>query len=274
MTGGAPYERLLGARMARGEQLETLAERTGVRLPQLVAIEEGRFADLPQGIYARAAIRSYAIAYGLDPDGILAECKALLPQAADPIQTIARMRGVRQAAEPAVEAPADPAAPSWRPFAAAAIDALIVGGMLVTVTACAALFARVSLTALVPSAVPLAFVGGVLAIWYFVWFGGLLGSTLGGWALGSGRPAPEPAPLRLRAIAVRALYAATEDARAIAVLGRWAGQRVRQFDAVRSVLRRAPSPWPLRPHDPSPAPWSPENRPDGAPPPLLPLRRG
>lgn len=274
MTAGPPHERLRRARMARAESLQALSERTGLRIQQLRAVEEGRFTDLPAGIYARAAIRSYATAYGLDPNDIVTECELSLPQAPDPILAIGRMHGVRQTAEPAAKAPIDPRRPSWRPFAAAAIDALVVGGLLIAFSVCAALLTRASFRALTPSAAPLALVGAVLGVSYFIWFGGLGGTTLGALAVGAGRPLQTSEPLTLRAIADRALHAASEDLRAGQVLVRWAGQRFKPVDAVRSVRRRVPLPWQPRRRDPAPEPWSPEHQQAAAPPRLLPLRRG
>jgi cytoskeletal protein RodZ len=54
----------------------TLAEisiRTKICTRYLRAIEEGRFEELPGGIYGRSYIRQYAAAAGLDPDALLAD---------------------------------------------------------------------------------------------------------------------------------------------------------------------------------------------------------
>jgi hypothetical protein len=47
----------------------------------VAAIEDGRFADLPAGIYARTALSAYARAVGLEPSAVLARFEAALPSA-------------------------------------------------------------------------------------------------------------------------------------------------------------------------------------------------
>src|SRR5947207_7039025 len=95
MDGGPLREQLGRARAACGEELSALSRRTGIRLQHLRAIEEGRFADLPPGIYARSTIRAFAGACGLDAAAVLADCEPLLPTVDDPINALARkVRGV------------------------------------------------------------------------------------------------------------------------------------------------------------------------------------
>src|SRR6185503_5400813 len=89
MDGGALRERLRRARAACGEELSTLSRRTGIRLQHLRAIEDGRFGDLPPGIYARSAVRAFAEACHLDPADVLADCEPFLPRVDDPIGALA-----------------------------------------------------------------------------------------------------------------------------------------------------------------------------------------
>jgi uncharacterized RDD family membrane protein YckC len=229
-------ERLAAARAASGEPLAALARRIGVRQENLAAIEQGRFADLPSGIYGRAAVRSFAAAYGLDPAEALAACEALLRNVEEPIEGLARIRGLRQARPAPVakaEAPAAPQPhralpspgddwlefPDWRPLAAAAIDAGLIAGLLLLVTVSAALSLVVPIAALQGSAVPLALVGLVLGLGYFVWFGGLGGATLGARAMHLRAASSEAAMLTLRDIANRTARSATADVRCIVRLG-------------------------------------------------------
>src|SRR5262245_61842424 len=111
MDGAVLPERLRRARAACGEELSALASRTGIRLHHLRAIEDGRFGDLPPGIYARSAVRAFAQACRLDPDALLADCDALLPQVDDPIGALARKCGVSLAA-PACVRPSEEAHPA------------------------------------------------------------------------------------------------------------------------------------------------------------------
>jgi len=269
MNAVAPHERLSRARAERGEDLERLSARTGLRVHHVRAIEAGRFADLPPGIYARAAIRSLAVAYALDADDILRDCEALLPRVDDPIEALARLRGVAPAAEPATAAaaarPAGPL-PGWRTFAAASVDGAIAGALLAAAGAGAALLARVSPAALQASAGPLFLIGLFLGAGYYIWLGGLAGTTMGEIVVGGARRARDPRPLTLRAIALRTLAAATADARGIRALGQCAGRRL--ILAGRSVRPPAPSPSPPRSLDRVEAlTWSMRGRASVPPPP-------
>ncbi len=60
------------ARSARGLELVDLAELTHVRQDYLRALEEGRYDDLPEDVYARNFVRLYAQAVGIPSDDALA----------------------------------------------------------------------------------------------------------------------------------------------------------------------------------------------------------
>src|SRR6185503_4093515 len=177
-------ERLRRARTSRGEELAELAARTGLRESVLRAIEDGRFDLLPPGIYARAAIRSYSSAVGLDPGEILDECATELPAVAEPIRAIGRLRGIRTVPEQPIAttgsvevAAADK--PDWRLAAAAAVDALVVGAMLLAVIALARVATAAPLATIGASgAFSLAVMGSILASSYFAWFA-VSGTTAG-----------------------------------------------------------------------------------------------
>lgn len=70
---GAPAlgEQLREARERAGLDLSDLAEVTHVRRIYLAALEEGRYADLPENVYARNFVRLYANAVGLAPEPLL-----------------------------------------------------------------------------------------------------------------------------------------------------------------------------------------------------------
>jgi Helix-turn-helix domain len=277
MTGVAPHERLRRARAERGEDVEALSARTGLRPHHVRAIEEARFADLPPGIYGRAAIRTFAAAYALDSEEVLADCEPLLPRLEDPISALARSHGMVSAP---TQSPAEPARAAiaattltWRPFGAASLDGAIAGALLLTVSAGTALLARVSLAALSSSGVSLFLVGLVLGSAYYVWLGGLGGTTFGEYAVGPAHRRRDPRPLTLRAIALRTIAAATADARAIHACGQWTGQRLRRGGG-RSAPPPEPSPSPPRlPDREELLTWSMSRR-ASVPPPRLRPRRG
>jgi hypothetical protein len=273
MASAAPQELLRCARARRGEDLAALSARTGLRLQHIRAIEEGRFGDLPAGIYARAAIRSFAAAYELDPDEVLAGCEGLLPGVEDPIDALGRARGIARAPEPA-------AAPPWRAIvvegrrlrtlAAATVDGAIVAALLLATSLAAALLARVSIRALSSSAVSLFVVGFIFGAGYYVWMGGLSGTTFGEYAVGPAMLHRDPRPLTLHAIVLRTLGAATADARAIYRMGTWTRQRFTP-GAARSVPPPAPLPSPPPLPDREEAlTWSANRRASVPPPPLHP----
>jgi Helix-turn-helix domain len=273
MTSGAPHEQLRSARAQRGEDLAGLSARTGLRVHHIRAIEDGRFSDLPAGIYARSAVRSFAVAFGLDADAVLADCDALLPHVDDPIGGLARARGIAPAPEQTTQAPSRTivvAGRRLRTFAAATLDAAVTGVLLIAASAAAALLARVSFAALESSALPLFVVGLIFAVAYYVWMGGLSGTTFGEYAV-SVEPLPrDPRPLTLRAIGLRTLAAATADARAIYVLGAWTARRLTR-GAARTDPPTALSPLPPPPADREEAlTWSMNRRASVPPPPLHP----
>lgn len=64
------------ARLEQGLTIEDVAVQTKIRPQFLVAIEEGRFEDLPDRAYVRAFLRTYARALGVDPESITLEYEA------------------------------------------------------------------------------------------------------------------------------------------------------------------------------------------------------
>lgn len=226
------------ARAAGGEDLTCLAKRIGVREEHLRAIEEGRLADLPKGIYGRAAIRSFAQACGFDPLETLAACEPFLAPVDEPISALGRLHGVRQPRTPAPVNDPLPLAPqpaasstvstapvaqqlrdAGRVLGAAAADAVVVVALLLVLVVCAVTALTVPVSALATAGPAFGVMGALLAASYFAWFGGLRGATLGEQLLRVDEGSAG-APLRtLNAIGRRALQAATRDATVILRLG-------------------------------------------------------
>ncbi|MEO0062914.1 MAG: hypothetical protein RLZZ08_1474 [Pseudomonadota bacterium] len=74
--------RLRAAREASGMNLEQVAAETRISMRNLVAIEDGAFADLPGRTYAIGFSRSYARLLGLDPEAIVGDVRHELDQQA------------------------------------------------------------------------------------------------------------------------------------------------------------------------------------------------
>jgi Helix-turn-helix domain len=85
------------ARVRRGLNLSHLAAST-LLSPRIVQkIDEGRFAELPGGLYARSYIRTFATAVGLDAEETVRELAEYLPVEEDPFTT---MRNIARACDP------------------------------------------------------------------------------------------------------------------------------------------------------------------------------
>src|SRR3569832_1971528 len=95
MTPEFVSQQLKSARLTREQDLAAFARQVGVPVHHLCAIEEGRFADLPSGIYGRSAVKSYASACGLDAAEMLAAVEPWLRAVDDPIFGLARLKGLR-----------------------------------------------------------------------------------------------------------------------------------------------------------------------------------
>ncbi|WP_106497560.1 helix-turn-helix domain-containing protein [Lentibacillus sp. Marseille-P4043] len=72
--------RLKEARMEKELSLDSVQETTKIQKRYLMAIEEGNFHILPGKFYARAFIKEYANAVGLDPNELLEEYKEEIPE--------------------------------------------------------------------------------------------------------------------------------------------------------------------------------------------------
>jgi len=74
-------DRLKEARESHNISLDDLQESTKIQKRYLQAIEDGNFNLLPGTFYAKAFIKEYALAVGLDPKELLAEHSDELPEA-------------------------------------------------------------------------------------------------------------------------------------------------------------------------------------------------
>lgn len=164
------------ARLARGVALADVAAATRIDVRMLEHIEQGRFDQLPRGVYARAWIRAYAAAIDLDSADVLRRIDAALPRVDEDLRTIVEVRA---------RASGSLAATTWRPAAAAAADALVLCAadsvfVLLSAAACGESVRALVNGALVPFAVLFAILSGA----YFLILGGGGGRTLGAMVFG------------------------------------------------------------------------------------------
>ncbi len=185
--GSGLHERLRLARERRGTPLATIARERGVREQNLLLIEQDRFEELPTGLYGRNAVRAYAVAVGIPPEEALAEVAARLRDPEDPIDGLARVRGLERSQRgrravtvaPSVARPARlPMA--WRPQAAALIDSAILLTLDTLVIQLTALVAGVGAADILRMALPsMLVICAVIAALYFVLLGGIGRATIG-----------------------------------------------------------------------------------------------
>lgn len=189
----SPHEWLRRSREQKGLSLEGVRRLSGLRPLVVEHIEQGAFGELPSGLYGRNAIRAYAKAVGLDPDEVLMAVLPLLPDLEDPLDGLARVRGISRPRrrQPAAEqsAPKAPSAPpiplqhlgaGWEPLVASLVDGAILAGIdlaLVQLTAAAlGVDVRTGLAHAAPALVMLfVLIGGL----YFLLLGGIRNATIG-----------------------------------------------------------------------------------------------
>lgn len=249
------YERLRQARIACGEDAATISRRIGVGERLVLAIDEGRFADLPGGIYARTAIRLYARGLGLEPDEVLAGCDLLLPPQEDPVSALARLRGIKPARvrtppavvaqKPAPSAPRDSVPepcpfPAWRPLAAVALDGFVVATLLLVAVAGTISMSGTGVSLGRAAAPVFGVLGLLLGSCYFLFFGGIACATAGERLIGMRVGRRSPRHVDPRTVAARAVRCAGRDVRYLVRLGAWAGT-VLPSGSARGESRQTPS---------------------------------
>jgi transcriptional regulator with XRE-family HTH domain len=80
MTRDAFGPNLRRTRLMRSISLEQIAAATKISADLIEGLERNDFSDWPQGIYARAYVRQYAYAIGVDPDATVDEFCRWFPE--------------------------------------------------------------------------------------------------------------------------------------------------------------------------------------------------
>jgi hypothetical protein len=208
------------ARLGNRISLDEVVARTKLPRPIVDMIDQGRFAELPVGIYGRAYVRAFASAAGMDPADALASCSAYLSDAPDPLPGLREI--LREHTTPSLGDLIVERVRAWcerqpwqGPFgmpvaryAAASVDALllfVVNAMVLALIANACRVPADVLLRVAGSAVMV--ICGFTSIAYFVLLAGIAGQTPGMRLCALSAPAPHR-PLDLRAIAVRTVEVA------------------------------------------------------------------
>jgi cytoskeletal protein RodZ len=197
--------------------LSQLAARTLLSGPVISKIDQGRFAELPGGLYARSYIRAFASAVGLDPEEAVRELADQLPPAQDPFPTLRESARMSDPEWLTALNGLVPSATKWlaantagwtgmtRRTVAASIDASVLLTLLAVLIRATAWTCGMHAQALLASGSgALAVVWGIVVILYFVMLGGIGGKTPGAF-LSQMPKTEEPGPLQLPTVLERAL---------------------------------------------------------------------
>jgi transcriptional regulator with XRE-family HTH domain len=235
-------------RMAKGLSLTEISRRTRIGIGFLRKIEEGNLKGLPPGFYARAFVRAYSEAIGIDADVVLGTLADELPAAqaataphptgqpgslatqSDSAELIpdARMHLLKQILDrhntlvnetisrSSIAALGAAVAPSRR-FLSAAIDGLLLSSLYLGVLALTAFSCGVTVPQLISvSGVAVFTVLALITLLYVFMMGGIAGRTIGSMLLDVPLMEHPAAPLNLRAIMRRSLRFVRADAAAAA----------------------------------------------------------
>ncbi|MCP1124697.1 DUF4115 domain-containing protein [Bacillus sp. 3103sda1] len=99
-------QKLKEARELKGFSIDQLQEVTKIQKRYLISIEEGNFSILPGDFYARAFIKQYAEAVGLNGEAVLEEYKHELPQSvSQDVPQISRGQKTQETVQRATSSP-------------------------------------------------------------------------------------------------------------------------------------------------------------------------
>jgi len=236
-------------RMAKGLSLTEISRRTRIGVGFLRKIEEGNLQALPPGFYARAFVRAYSEAIGIDADVVLGTLAAELPapQAATAphpsgtqdgtvAQRVASAEMIPDArmhllkkildrhntlvnetvGRSSIAALGAAVAPSRR-FLSASIDGLLLASLYLSVLALTAFSCGVTVSQLIAvSGFAVFTVLALITLLYVFMMGGIAGRTIGAMLLDVPLAERPAVPLNLGAILRRSLHFVRADAAAAA----------------------------------------------------------
>ncbi|MBA2258525.1 MAG: helix-turn-helix domain-containing protein [Acidobacteria bacterium] len=197
------------ARIEKNIPLAALSARTFLSPTIVRKIDEGRFDELPPGLYARSYVKSFAAEVGLDPGDALKAVEHLLPGAPDPLPVMRELKGptvtdrflamaarfrTREGAwrlperdvreehdDPGLEHGVSAFQQQLVRLGCATVDAMVLLAMNGAVVLVVAIGTGLSPSSLLRQPFALATLCAVPTVLYFVLFGGIAGRTPGGW---------------------------------------------------------------------------------------------
>jgi transcriptional regulator with XRE-family HTH domain len=207
-------ERLRRLREQKGLELDELERRSGVRRRLLELIDRGEFAELPTGLYGRSAIRGYAAALGLDADQVLRELSPALTTPEDPLDGLARVRGLSRRPRTAEEPPQgerrdrrtiQQLAP-WRPAAALGIDVLLLSGICALLVWLTAIACGTTIAYTMRVAGPaIALLFALIVTQYFILLAGVRNATIGARIVNAVQPDSDARAVDVRTVLSRSV---------------------------------------------------------------------
>jgi hypothetical protein len=207
------------ARVARGLTIDDVAAHTRISPRLVTLLDEGRFDEVPGGLYARSYVKAFAAATGIDAAAAVARVERLLPGVPDPVSAIRDAIGC-PADTPALAADLDRIWSAVRsrayaglvrsnatPFrviagraAGSCLDTLVLAALDALVVAVVARFCGTTIPELIQGAgEAVAALCAVTWALYYVLLAGVGTHTAGTWIFGSSR-APVGRPISLAAI--------------------------------------------------------------------------
>lgn len=195
---------LHAARLSSGLSLDDVVRRTRLSPRIARALDEGRFAELPGGLYARSYVRAFAAVVAADARAIEEQVMPMLPGIEEPIAV------VRAIAEQA-EAHCGGERRLTAICAAACVDALLLFAMNGALVSFVAAVCRVTPGDLLAGGAGVSAVCGLATVSYFILFAGIDGRTPGR-ALCRLPRLNAAGPLRVRQILDRAARIGLEEA--------------------------------------------------------------
>jgi hypothetical protein len=227
------------ARLTAGLTIDEVAARTRLSPRLVILLDEGRFQELPGGLYARSYVRAFATAVAMDPDVALSRLEQMLPGTADPLDALRGSLGhldpekrpvvadlqrvwesiaakakisIAQTAVARTLVRPTPLPIVARRSAAAVFDTALIVAINALILRTVASLCGIGVSALVEAN------GGAVATFcaitmmlYYVFLAGIGGRTAGSWLCKS-RPPAQVARLRPAAILVRAWHTWLEQA--------------------------------------------------------------